>query len=69
MKQKRELQMKLKTIGKGLLIGALTLGGIALLIVKPIWCVCIVGIGILLFLAFLLSVDYIGAWLCKHRKP
>lgn len=43
------------------------MGGVALLILKPVWFVLLIGAGIILFLAFLLLVDYIGALLCKRR--
>lgn len=43
------------------------MGGVTLLILKPVWFVLLIGAGIILFLAFLLLVDYIGALLCKRR--
>jgi hypothetical protein len=42
-------------------------GGLALLIFKPVWFVVLVGIGVVLFLAFILLVDYIGGFICKRR--
>ena len=45
----------------------LTIAGITLLILKPVWFVLLVGVGVILFLAFILLIDYIGPLFCKHR--
>ena len=54
--------------GWGWAIGiVIAVGGLALLIFKPVWFVLLVGIGVVLFLAFILFVDYIGGFISKRR--
>ena len=43
------------------------IGGMTLLVLKPVWFVMLVGAGITGFLAFILLIDYIGPLLCKRR--